>query len=71
MSAFVKGFGCRPLTEGAASTGGRRRKTSKGGNRGKGYVGDAACAMGICLPRMVSWIADEAMRHVGLWRCGS
>jgi hypothetical protein len=43
----VKVFGCRPLTEGAASTGGRRRKTSKGGNRGKGYVDDAAYAMGI------------------------
>src|SRR5262245_30300794 len=35
MSAFVKVFGCRPLTDGAARMGGRRRKTSKGGNRGK------------------------------------
>jgi len=30
---IVKGFGCRPLTDGAASTGGRRPKASKGGNR--------------------------------------
>ena len=33
MSATVKVFGCRPLTDGAATSGGRRRKTSKGGNR--------------------------------------
>jgi hypothetical protein len=33
MSALVKVFGCRPLTKGAARTGGRRPKTSKGGNR--------------------------------------
>jgi len=32
-SEIVKVFGCRPLTDGAARTGGRRRKTSKGGNR--------------------------------------
>src|SRR5712691_7046967 len=33
----VKGFGCRPMTEGAANTeaGGRRPKASKEGNRGK------------------------------------
>ena len=37
---------CRPLTSGAAWTGGRRPKASKGGNRGKGYVGGAARSMG-------------------------
>jgi hypothetical protein len=26
---------CRPLTDGAVHSGGRRRKTSRGGNRGK------------------------------------
>jgi hypothetical protein len=30
----VKVFGCRPLTNRAAHSGGRRRKTAKGGNRG-------------------------------------
>jgi hypothetical protein len=30
MAANVKVFGCRPLTDGAARMGGRRRKTSKG-----------------------------------------
>jgi hypothetical protein len=39
MTGFVKVFGCRPLTEGAARMGGRRPKTSKGGNRGKGGEG--------------------------------
>jgi hypothetical protein len=29
----VKGFGCRPHAEGAALSGGRRPKASKGGNR--------------------------------------
>jgi hypothetical protein len=38
-AAYVKVFGCRPLTEGAARMGGRRRKTSKGGNRGEGRRG--------------------------------
>jgi hypothetical protein len=47
MSAFVKVFGCRPHEGGAAHSGGRRPQTSKGGNRGKGYVGGAACVMGI------------------------
>ena len=31
--------------DGAAGSGGRRPKASKGGNRGKGYGGDAACAI--------------------------
>ena len=37
MAGFVKGFGCRPLTDVAARTeaGGRRPKASKEGNRGK------------------------------------
>jgi hypothetical protein len=34
-SANVKGFGCRPLTNGSAGTGGRRPKASKGGKRGR------------------------------------
>jgi hypothetical protein len=42
MSAFVKVFGCRPLTEGGARMDGRRRKTSKGGNEGS-----SSRAMGI------------------------
>ena len=33
FTAFVKGFGCRPLTDGAAVSGGRRPKACKGGNR--------------------------------------
>ena len=47
MSSVVKVFGCRPHEGGAAYTGGRRPKTSKGGNRGRGYVDVAAWAMGI------------------------
>jgi hypothetical protein len=33
MAEIVKGFGWRPLTAGAANSGGRRPKPSKGGNR--------------------------------------
>jgi hypothetical protein len=43
----VKVFGCRLLTDGAARMGGRRRKTSKGGNRGKGDEGGWSRTMGI------------------------
>src|SRR5262249_13663430 len=35
MSANVKVFGCRPVTDGAARMGGRRRKTSKGDAMGR------------------------------------
>jgi len=35
-SAFVKGFGCRPLEGGRRAFGGRRPKASKGGNRAGG-----------------------------------
>ena len=35
-----------PMTVGPRARG-RRPQTCKGGNRGKGYVGGAACAMGI------------------------
>jgi hypothetical protein len=38
MIAPYKVFGCRPLANGATHSGGRRRKTSEGGDRGKGYV---------------------------------
>jgi len=41
MSPNVKVFGCRPHANGAELSGGRRPKTSKGGNRGKGYGGGA------------------------------
>ena len=41
-SGNVKVFGCRPVTDGAAHSGGRRTKASNGGNRGKGYEGRAA-----------------------------
>jgi hypothetical protein len=34
ISANVKVFGCRPFTNRAAHSSGRRRKTAKGGNRG-------------------------------------
>jgi len=34
-------------TDGAASSGGRRPKASNGGNRGKGYEGQAAGSMEI------------------------
>jgi hypothetical protein len=39
VAAIVKGFGCRPMTDGAANSaaGGRRTKASKERNRGKGY----------------------------------
>jgi hypothetical protein len=33
-----EGFRMPAATKGAAGSGGRRSKTSKGGNRGKGYV---------------------------------
>jgi len=38
MSPIVKVFRRRPHANDAAHSGGRRRKTSKGGNRGKGYA---------------------------------
>jgi hypothetical protein len=38
----VKGFGCRPLTNRAARSSGRRPKASRGGNRGWGTCGGAA-----------------------------
>jgi hypothetical protein len=41
FSEFVKVFGCRPLMDSAASAGGRRTKTSKGGNRDGGTCEDA------------------------------
>src|SRR5262245_13794655 len=47
MSPLVKVFGCRPLADGSARMGGRRRKTSKGGNRGKGDEGGSSRTMGI------------------------
>jgi hypothetical protein len=34
MSAFVKGFGCRPWRDGWDAAEGRRSKASRGGNRG-------------------------------------
>ncbi|MDI4664311.1 hypothetical protein K9U40_08195, partial [Xanthobacter autotrophicus] len=34
MPAIVKGFGCRPDHDGGAGHAGRRRKASRGGNRG-------------------------------------
>ncbi len=49
-AAFVKVFGCRPITGGATRTEGRRPKTSKGGNRdgagcgGAGGYGDLSAA---------------------------
>jgi hypothetical protein len=48
-SGYVKVFGCRPMTDGTANTavGGRRSKTSKGGNRGKRCGGGAARSMAI------------------------
>jgi tetratricopeptide (TPR) repeat protein len=44
---FCEGFRMpAPMMVGPRARG-RRPQTSKGGNRGKGYVGGAACAMGI------------------------
>jgi hypothetical protein len=43
----VKVFGCRPVTAVLRADAAGVPKTSKGGNRGKRYVGDAAFAMGI------------------------
>ena len=37
----------RSERESAPDARGRRPQTSKGGNRGRGYVGGAVCAMGI------------------------
>jgi hypothetical protein len=48
MAESVKVFGCRPLANDATRFGGRRTKTSKGGNRGKGYVDGAARYTGAC-----------------------
>jgi hypothetical protein len=47
-SPDVKVLGCRPLANDATRFGGRRTKTSKGGNRGKGYVDGAARYTGAC-----------------------
>jgi len=41
------------IGSGAACTGGRRPKASKGGNRDGGRYGGAAGAMGIWTPRLV------------------
>jgi hypothetical protein len=57
--------------DGAACTEGRRSKTSKGGNRGNGYAGEAAGAMGILLSQLMMATAAEAIRPVGLRRCGA
>jgi hypothetical protein len=46
-SGFVQVFGCRPHDDVATCSGGRRRKTSKGGNRAGGTRGCAPGAMGI------------------------
>jgi hypothetical protein len=47
MSATVKVFGCRPMTDGATGSEGRRAKTSKGGNRENGrWVGAAIVLRG-------------------------
>ena len=47
MTALVKVFGCRPHYDGATCTGGRRTKTSKGGNRaGRTYAGAARSTYG-------------------------
>jgi hypothetical protein len=45
MSESVQVFGCRPDDGGAAYSGGRRTKTSKGGNRDEGRVRWMAWAM--------------------------
>jgi hypothetical protein len=42
-----EGFRMPAADEQAARIGGRRRKTSKGGNRGRWVCGAEACAMGI------------------------
>jgi hypothetical protein len=38
MSAYVKGFGCRPSTDGVTDAGGRRPKASKEGTRDGGTL---------------------------------
>src|SRR5260370_190325 len=45
--------------------GGRRRKTSKGGNRGRGGEGSSARAMEISGPRMLGVIEYGTLRGVG------
>jgi hypothetical protein len=49
-SGSVKVFGCRPCTNGSTSAGGRRTKTSKGGNRDGGTSDPAARAPHLLLP---------------------
>ena len=44
-SGAVKVFGCRPMTDSAAHSEGRRPKTSTGGNRELGRCGGAASAL--------------------------
>jgi hypothetical protein len=65
----VKVFGCRPMTDGAATSEGwgRRSKTSKGGNRGQGYGGGAARAMAIWRRRVGRLMGAEGVEQDGRW----
>ena len=75
FSGSVKVFGCRPLTKGAAHSGGRRTKTSKGGNRELGGCGYGARALRARAPRALwgfggrgsgSWMrAERSTARVG------
>src|SRR5712692_9371253 len=67
MSPSVKVCGCRPHDGGAAHTGGRRTQTSKGGNRGKGYV--RRCGVGyreLSTARNFDFVAGGFSKNLGL-----
>ena len=59
--ANVKVFGCRPHDDAATRSGGRRPKTSKGGNRAVGTY--AGAALSTCGDRL-------AVRNLGARHCG-
>jgi hypothetical protein len=61
--AIVKGFGCRPMTDGAANSAawGRRPKASKEGNRGKGY--EMGCGARYGDLRLARWAVDGIRRE--------
>src|SRR5713226_9536704 len=66
-SDVVKVYGCRPHDGGAAHTGGRRPQTSKGGNRGKGYV--RRCGVGyreFSTARNFDFVAGGFSKNLGL-----
>jgi hypothetical protein len=59
--AFCEGFRMPAAHGGAAHSGGRRPKASRGGNRDWGTCGGAAGSMGISAHRVGIWSEDSAI----------